>query len=233
MPPSALAPIHFLLFSLSLPAFSWGRWGHNSPLTHSSLLFTDSAHSIPLQWPLITRDPLLCSALCIVPSVAMFCKAFLTCSAGRWADTAATVQPNWQSELPIENKTKLHDRGDEAQCTKGSHKDNSFKSKSQHSLGVSYQSLYCKHVYFCCDCANQQAKMACIGVIGSKCGSMGFRKALQLNHFWKNLENGMGRCSLQILAEFDTCLVWELLLLPSNALTVTNLPSLKGTRRRH
>ena len=25
----------------------------------------------------------------------MFCKAFLTCSTGRWDDTGAMVQPNW------------------------------------------------------------------------------------------------------------------------------------------
>ena len=30
-----------------------------------------------------------------VRSVVIFCKAFSKCSAGRWADTAATVQPYW------------------------------------------------------------------------------------------------------------------------------------------
>ena len=35
------------------------------------------------------------STLCFVPSVAMFCKAFLTCSTGCLADTAASVQPNY------------------------------------------------------------------------------------------------------------------------------------------
>ena len=30
-----------------------------------------------------------------IPSFVIFCKAFLTCSTNRWADTAATVQPNW------------------------------------------------------------------------------------------------------------------------------------------
>ena len=30
-----------------------------------------------------------------VQSVIMFCSAFLTCSTGHWAYTAATVQPNW------------------------------------------------------------------------------------------------------------------------------------------
>ena len=34
-----------------------------------------------------------------IPSVEVFFKAFLTCSTGRWADTADTVQP----ELPKEN----------------------------------------------------------------------------------------------------------------------------------
>ena len=33
--------------------------------------------------------------LCVIPLVVIFCGAFLTCSTGRWADTAATVQPNW------------------------------------------------------------------------------------------------------------------------------------------
>ena len=33
-------------------------------------------------------------ALWGVPSVVMFCRAFKTCFTGRWADTAATVQPN-------------------------------------------------------------------------------------------------------------------------------------------
>ena len=28
-----------------------------------------------------------------IPSVMIFCKAFLTCSSGCWADPAATVQP--------------------------------------------------------------------------------------------------------------------------------------------
>ena len=31
----------------------------------------------------------------VIHSVMMFCKFFLTCSIGRWADTAATVQTNW------------------------------------------------------------------------------------------------------------------------------------------
>ena len=36
--------------------------------------------------------------------------------------------------------------------------------------------------------------------------------------------------SLQLfVVEFDTCLVWELLLLPSNGQTALNMPSLKGT----
>ena len=33
--------------------------------------------------------------MCGVRSVVIFYKAFLKCSTGRWADTAATVQPNW------------------------------------------------------------------------------------------------------------------------------------------
>ena len=42
------------------------------------------------------------------------------------------------------------------------------------------------------------------------------------------------RHSLQLLVvEFDTCLVWELLLLPSYAQTALNLPTLKGARWRH
>ena len=30
-----------------------------------------------------------------VHSVVIFCRVFPTCSTGRWADTAAIVQPNW------------------------------------------------------------------------------------------------------------------------------------------
>ena len=37
----------------------------------------------------------------------------------------------------------------------------------------------------------------------------------------------------QFVVEFDTCLVWELLLLPSNAQTALNFPSLKGARYQH
>ena len=33
-------------------------------------------------------------SMCFFPSVAMFCKSFLTCSTGSWADAAAAVQPN-------------------------------------------------------------------------------------------------------------------------------------------
>ena len=40
-----------------------------------------------------------------------------------------------------------------------------------------------------------------------------------------------GTNSLQLfVVEFDTCLVWELLSLPSNAQTAPDLPSLKGNR---
>ena len=47
-------------------------------------------------------------------------------------------------------------------------------------------------------------------------------------YFWLNVNE---RHSLQLfVVEFDTCLVWELLLLPSNAQTAPNLPSLKGAR---
>ena len=59
----------------------------------------------------------------------------------------------------------------------------------------------------------------------------------------RNLYSTLGSCesyqkyccnqrhSLQLFVlEFDTCLVWELLLLPPNALTA---PSLRGTRWRH
>ena len=46
------------------------------------------------------------------------------------------------------------------------------------------------------------------------------------------------RHSLQLfVVEFDTCLFWELLLLPSNAQTAPNLPSLRApdvkTREEH
>ena len=33
--------------------------------------------------------------LAFVPSDMVLCKAFFTCSTGRWADIVATVQPNW------------------------------------------------------------------------------------------------------------------------------------------
>ena len=47
-------------------------------------------------------------------------------------------------------------------------------------------------------------------------------------------KNILSTNSLQLFfVEFDTCLVWELLLLPSNAPTAPNLPSLKGARWRH
>ena len=32
---------------------------------------------------------------CGIQSVMIFCKAFLECSTGRWADTSVIVQPNW------------------------------------------------------------------------------------------------------------------------------------------
>ena len=54
-----------------------------------------------------------------VPSVVIFCKAFLKCSTGRWADTAATAQSNWLMEL--QNKTKqnitIYDLADATQCS--------------------------------------------------------------------------------------------------------------------
>ena len=43
---------------------------------------------------------------CGVWSVVIFCKAFLKCSTGRWADTVATVQPNWITEFQKDNKTR-------------------------------------------------------------------------------------------------------------------------------
>ena len=44
---------------------------------------------------------------CCVYSVLIFCGAFLTCSTGRWADTAATVQPNGNRNF--RKKTKHRD----------------------------------------------------------------------------------------------------------------------------
>ena len=43
-----------------------------------------------------------------VHSVVMFCKAFFTSSIGRWADTAAIVQPNWKLKLSKKKITKHH-----------------------------------------------------------------------------------------------------------------------------
>ena len=39
------------------------------------------------------------------PLIVIVYRVFFTCSTGRWADTAATVQPYWQPEFPKENKT--------------------------------------------------------------------------------------------------------------------------------
>ena len=55
------------------------------------------------------------------------------------------------------------------------------------------------------------------------------------NHGWKK---GTGRSnqrhSLQLLVvEFDTCLLWDLMWLPSNAQTAPHSPSFKGPRWRH
>ena len=35
------------------------------------------------------------ASLCVIQSVMKCCRVFLKCSTSRWADTAATVQPNW------------------------------------------------------------------------------------------------------------------------------------------
>ena len=43
------------------------------------------------------------STLWGVRSRVKFCKTFLTCSAGRWADSAANVQPNGVRDLQIQN----------------------------------------------------------------------------------------------------------------------------------
>ena len=56
------------------------------------------------------------STLWGVRSDVILCKAFLKCSTGRWADTAATVQPNWEPELPKEKKRKHNGRADATQC---------------------------------------------------------------------------------------------------------------------
>ena len=54
--------------------------------------------SVHLLWPKLWGIIALLT-LCFVPSVAVFYKALLTCSTGRWADTALSactvVQPNW------------------------------------------------------------------------------------------------------------------------------------------
>ena len=42
-----------------------------------------------------SRAPGEIHTVCVIPSVVIFCKAFLTCAAGRRADIAATVQPHW------------------------------------------------------------------------------------------------------------------------------------------
>ena len=51
----------------------------------------------------------LTNSMCGVHSVVIFCRACSTCSTGRWADTAATVQPNRQTELLKQNKRKHPD----------------------------------------------------------------------------------------------------------------------------
>ena len=51
----------------------------------------------------------LMHTMCVVHSVMILCQEILPCSTGQCADAAATVQPNWQPELHIQYKTKLHD----------------------------------------------------------------------------------------------------------------------------
>ena len=71
---------------------------------------------------LLTYAAVLTSyTLCGVWSVVIFCQAFFKCSTGRWADTAATVQPNWEPEFQKDSITKHHDRADATQCTKAQH----------------------------------------------------------------------------------------------------------------
>ena len=59
--------------------------------------------------------------------------------------------------------------------------------------------------------------------------------ALGWSQKWGNQNRfGMARIHFScLLADFDTCLVRELLLLPSNAQIAPSLPSLKGNRWRH
>ena len=51
--------------------------------------------------------------------------------------------------------------------------------------------------------------------------------------FFTVRSSGLGMARIQLfVADFDTCLVWELLLPPSNAKTAPNVSSLMGSRWR-
>ena len=82
----------------------------------------------------------------------------------------------------------------------------------------------------------QFGRAACFCKIG-KCERGGFGNSVTrpyISLMRPSSSSHNQRHSLQLfVVEFDTCLVWELLLLPSNAQTVPNLPSLKGNRWWH
>ena len=48
-------------------------------------------------------SPSLYYTVCVIPSVLIFCKSFLTFYFSCWADTAVSAQPNWQPYLLKEN----------------------------------------------------------------------------------------------------------------------------------
>ena len=55
-----------------------------------------------------------------IHSVVIFCRAFLTCSTGRWAEMKLQLLCSpiyWWAELLIEDKTKHHVWGDDTQCS--------------------------------------------------------------------------------------------------------------------
>ena len=69
-----------------------------APPRRSGDVQASSVGSIPPNFGIAKRDSskgIDSFTLWGIPSFMMFCRAFLTCSTGRWADTAATVQPNW------------------------------------------------------------------------------------------------------------------------------------------
>ena len=65
---------------------------------------------------------------CGILSGVIFCKAFLTCSTGRWANTAATVQTNFFNRN-LREKTKHQDWEDAIHCIRVTRKCSHWECK--------------------------------------------------------------------------------------------------------